>query len=194
MNASKTLEPLWAPVAAVQRLIEQFGDQGIIIGGVAASLLGQPRLTADVDAMLLLSLDDVPKLVKLSQAEELHPRIADVIEFAHRSRVVLLQHSESGIDVDISLGLLPFEVEAVERSIEHRIGSHQIRLPTSEDLIILKAIAHRPKDMLDIEAIITAHPQIDTQRIEYWVRQFAEVLETPELWEDLEKLLRAKRR
>ena len=194
MNASKTLEPLWAPIAAVQRLIEQFGDQGIIIGGVAASLLGQPRLTADVDAMLLLSLDDVPKLVKLSQAEELHPRIADVIEFAHRSRVVLLQHSESGIDVDISLGLLPFEVEAVERSIEHRIGSHQIRLPTSEDLIILKAIAHRPKDMLDIEAIITAHPQIDTQRIEYWVRQFAEVLETPELWEDLEKLLRAKRR
>jgi hypothetical protein len=68
VNVSKTLEPLWAPVAAVQRRIERFADQGVIIGGVAVSLLGRPRLTADMDAMLLLSLDDVPDLVKLARA------------------------------------------------------------------------------------------------------------------------------
>lgn len=191
MISPTSLEPLQAPVAAIQRLIEKYDDQGIIIGGVAASLLGQPRLTADADALLLLSIDEVPRLIALAEAEGLHPRLPDAVDFARRSRVVLLRHTESGIDVDISLGLLPFEVEAVERSQEYRAGSVTVRLPTPEDLIILKAVAHRPKDMLDIEAVITANPYLDKERIGYWVQQFAELLEMPELWTDVEKLLHA---
>ena len=85
---------------------------------------------------------------------------------------------------------MPFEVEAVERSEEHQAGAQRIRLPTPEDLIILKAVAHRPKDMGDIEAVIAVQEHLDTKRIAFWVRQFAELLETPELWTDLEKLLR----
>ena len=85
---------------------------------------------------------------------------------------------------------MPFEVEAVKRSEEHQAGAQRIRLPTPEDLIILKAVAHRPKDMGDIEAVIAVQEHLDTQRIAFWVRQFAELLETPELWTDLEKLLR----
>lgn len=189
MNSPGELEPLLAPIAAIQRVIEKLDDQGVIIGGVAASLLGQPRLTADADALLLLSIDEVPALIELAQAEGLHPRLSDVVDFARRSRVVLLRHTESGIDVDISLGLLPFEVEAVERSREYQAGSLIIRLPTPEDLIILKAVAHRPKDMLDIEAVIAAQPQLDKERIGFWVRQFAELLEMPTLWTDVERLL-----
>ncbi len=37
----------------------------------------------------------------------------------------------------------------------HPAGSIDVRLPTPEDLIILKSVAHRPQDMLDIEAIVT---------------------------------------
>ena len=184
------LEPLLAPIAAVQRLIAQLNDQGVIIGGVAASLLGQPRLTADADALILLSIEEIPRLLALAQTEGLQPRIANAVEFARRNRVMLLRHEASGIDVDISLGLLPFEIEAVERSKEYQAGALRIRLPTPEDLIILKAVAHRPKDMIDIEAVIAAQEHIDTARIAFWVRQFAELLEVPEIWTDLEKLLR----
>ena len=73
---------------------------------------------------------------------------------------------------------------------EYQAGALRIRLPTPEDLIILKAVAHRPKDMIDIEAVIAAQEHIDTARIAFWVRQFAELLEVPEIWTDLEKLLR----
>ena len=66
MNTSDVLGPLYGPIAAIQRLIEQFNDQGIIIGGVAASILGEPRLTADADAMLLLSFEQIPKNVLAS--------------------------------------------------------------------------------------------------------------------------------
>ena len=193
MNSPELLEPLLAPLAALQHVIEHYNDQGVIIGGVAASLLGQPRLTADADALLLLSIDEVPRLVELAQAQGLQPRLPDVVDFACRSRVVLLRHEESGIDVDISLGILPFEVETVERSQEYQAGSLRIRLPTPEDLIILKAVAHRPKDMLDIEAVVAAQANLDEVRIAYWVEQFAALLEMPELWTDLERLLRKAR-
>jgi hypothetical protein len=95
-------------------------------------------LTADADVLILASIDDIPRVLELAGAEGLQPRTANVAEFARRSRVVLLRHEASGIDVDISLGVLPFEIEAVERSHEHQAGALRIRLPTPEDLIILK--------------------------------------------------------
>ena len=190
MNTSDVLGPLYGPIAAIQRLIEQFNDQGIIIGGVAASILGEPRLTADADAMLLLSIEQIPRLIEVAAKEGLAPRLEDVEEFARKNRVLLLRHEESGINVDISLGLLPFEVEAVERSREYEAGGFRVRLPTPEYLIILKAVARRPKDMLDIEAVIAAQDELDEERIGFWVQQFAELLEMPEVWTDIEKMIR----
>ena len=179
-----------APLTALQRLLAHFDNQGIIIGGVAVSQLGKPRLTADVDAVLLLSVEELPHLIKVAAQEGLVPRIADAHGFARRYRVLLLRHQGSGINVDISLGLLPFEIEAVERSAVHQIGPLAIRLPTPEDLIIFKAVAHRPKDLLDIQVIIESHPNLDRERVERWVREFARLLEMPEVWDDIAPWLR----
>lgn len=170
---------------SVQRLIGRLGEQGIIIGGVAVSLLGRPRLTADVDAMVLVDTDELPHLLTIVEQEGLSPRISDAADFARRYRVLLLQHQESGVNVDISLGLLPFEVEAVERSQVHQIGALTLRIPTPEDLIVFKAVAHRPKDLLDIQSIVESCPDLDNRYIADRVREFAQLLEMPELWDDI---------
>ena len=183
------LEALLAPLKAVQELLARFGNRGIIIGGVAVSLLGRPRLTADVDAMLLFSVSELPSLLQRAGEVGLEPRISDALEFARRHRVLLLCHRDSGINVDLSLGLLPFEQEAVERSLIYKIGSLELRLPTPEDLIIFKAVAHRPVDLEDIKAIVEAHPDLDKKRIQEWVQAFAQVLEMPEIWEDVARIL-----
>ena len=185
MTSPDSLTPLLEPLAALQRLIDRFQEKGIVIGGIAASLLGRPRLTADLDAMLLLSIEDLPDLTKAAKEEGLLSRIRDAESFARRNRVLLLRHQPSGTNVDISLGMLPFEVEAVERSVLHPIGSISVRLPTPEDLIIFKAVAHRPKDLLDIQAIIENHPDLDREWVKLWVTEFAQALEMPELWEDI---------
>jgi hypothetical protein len=181
--------PLQSPLAAVQQLLERFDNQGVIIGGVAASVLGAPRFTADVDVVILLSVDRLPRLLESAAELGLVPRIADAEEFARRNRVVLLRHEESGIAVDVSMGMLPFEDEVVARSIVHQIGDLELRLPTPEDLIILKAVAHRGKDLLDIEGILRSYPDVDRSRIERWVREFAAALDMPELWDDIVPLL-----
>lgn len=188
-TAPGSVTPLLAPLMALQGLLARFENRGVIIGGIAASLLGTPRLTADLDAVLLVGVDEIPRLVQQAAAEGIAPRIPDCETFARTSHVLLLRHTASGTDIDISLGLLPFEVEMVDRSQPYAIGPLELRLPTPEDLIILKAVAHRPKDLLDIQAIATNHPGLNRGRVEHWVRQFAELLEMPELWDDVAGLL-----
>jgi len=86
--------------------------------------------------------------------------------------------------------MLPFEEEVVARSTVHQIGDIELRLPTPEDLIILKAVAHRPKDLLDIAEIAKNHPDLDRVRIEGWLREFGAALEMSELCEDIARLLK----
>jgi predicted nucleotidyltransferase len=183
------ITPLLEPLRALQRILEQFDQRGVIIGGVAASLLGQPRLTADLDAVILLSTQDLPRLIQVADEAGMTPRLVDAEAFARKNRVLLLTHSASGIHVDLSLGILPFEVEMIERGQVLSFGDLSLRLPTPEDLIIMKAIAHRSKDIADIQAIAARHPNLDRDRIRIWVEQFGDVLDLPDLWETVSKLL-----
>jgi len=190
MSLPAVLAEFESPLAALQRLLNQFANQGVIIGGVAVSILAEPRYTADADAVILLNAEDLPRLLAVAKQEGLVPRIEKAEQFARRNRVLLLQHTESAVNVDISLGVLPFEMEMVERATIYQTGSLELPLPTPEDLIVMKAVAHRPKDILDIKAIVARYPKLDRQRIQFWIEQFAEALETPELWTDVAPLLR----
>lgn len=186
---SPALAPLQAPLSAVQRLLERFDGRGVIIGGVAVTVLGAPRFTADVDIVLLLSVSRLREILDVAEELDLTPRMEHAEQFARRNHVLLLRHDPSGIAVDVSLGMLPFEEELVARSTIHSIAGLQLRLPTPEDLIILKAVAHRPKDLMDIAEIAASHPELDRARVETWVRLFAEALEMPHLWSEIEALL-----
>jgi hypothetical protein len=56
-----------------------------------------------------------------------------------------------------------------------------------------RALARRQKDWSDIETILTANPDLDLDHIRHHLREFSSVLEMPEIYDDLEKLLRRKK-
>jgi len=58
----------------------------------------------------------------------------------------------------------------------------------------MKALARRARDVADIEAVLDVQPEVDLERVRYWVSQFAEVLEAPDILDDLEKILNWKQR
>lgn len=190
MTLPKQLDSLIEPLIALQGLLNRFGGNSVIIGGIAVGFLGKPRFTVDLDAMFFASNQDIPRILELAKLEGIMPRIENVEEFAKKSRVLLMRHTASGANIDVSLGALKFEEEAIERSVLHPIGTLSVRLPTPEDLIIFKAVAHRPKDLEDIRTIVDANPNLDLQRIQQWVESFAEVLYLPDLWNQIEKILK----
>lgn len=189
MKLDKKLEPFRAAIAALHNLLKKRADRGVIIGGIAVGFLGKPRFTADLDAMFLLSTRDVPEFLELASKENIVPRIENAEAFAKKSRVLLLKHAPSNTEIDVSLGILPFEEQMVERGSTKVISGLSIRLPTPEDLIIMKAIARRPKDLEDIRTIADKYPKLDVQRIQQWVTEFGEILGAPDLWESIKPLV-----
>jgi hypothetical protein len=71
------------------------------------------------------------------------------------------------------------------------VGDFEVRVPSPEDLIVTKAVAHRPRDLVDIASIIEIHPQLDFGRIRKLVNEFAAVLEMPEIADDLDSILKS---
>jgi len=187
------LQPLLPVLEAVTRLIDAVGGRGMVIGGVAVSLIGTPRFTADVDAVVRIPDERIEALVGEAARLGLEPRVKDAVAFGRSRRVLLFRHRESGIGLDLALAMLPFEDEAIGRAREISVGPHRMRIPAAEDLIVFKAVAHRPKDLEDIRGVVAQHPDLDRQRIGKWIQEFARALDMPELWNDVRPLLRRRR-
>ncbi|HJQ68622.1 MAG TPA: nucleotidyl transferase AbiEii/AbiGii toxin family protein [Blastocatellia bacterium] len=163
--------------------------RGAIIGGVAASVLGRPRMTRDVDALVLLDSARLKTFLAAGSRFGFKPRLGDAVEFATRNRVLLASHEPSKTPVDIALGFLPFEEESIARSTVVTVAGVSFPVVSPEDLMVMKAVAHRPRDVADIESLLDANPKLDLERVRYWVGQFASVLEAPEILNDLEAML-----
>jgi hypothetical protein len=178
-----------APLPDLMRWWEAQHAPGIVIGGLAVALLGRPRVTRDVDGMVLLAEDHWPAFLEAGRAFGFLPRLPDALAFAHEARVLLLRHQPTGIDVDVSLGGLAFEEEVISRAQPVQVAGVSVPLPTPEDLVVMKAVAHRDRDLLDIEGLLAAHPNFEARRVRRWVRAFADALEMPEIYDDLDRLL-----
>lgn len=186
-------EPLAPLLSVLHDLVSWFHNlnvQGLVIGGVAASLLGRPRITHDVDALILVKKEKWKNFLESGKKFGFLPRIPDALNFAQKNRVFLMRHGQSGLDADISIGGLPFEEEAIRKKIIVDIAGVKIPLPTPEDLIIMKAVAHRPRDMADIECILEVHSNVDQKYIIKKVREFSIALEMPEILRDLKAILK----
>jgi hypothetical protein len=194
MSKPETLTPLLVALRDLQAWFEAGRVDGIVIGGVAASVLGRPRFTRDVDALVLLAEERWHEFLSEGENHNFTPRIDDALKFAQKSRVLLVRHSPSDIDVDIAFALLPFEEKAIKRGVEANVGNVTLRLPRPEDLIIMKAVAQRPRDIIDIEALIDSNPDLDWHRIRRVVREFADALDMPEILDNLEAILARRRK
>ena len=180
---------LLAALAELMKWLDAANMPSMIIGGVAASMLGQPRLTQDVDALAILPEGEWANAVSIAARHGILPRIENPLDFARRSRVLLMRHVESGIDIDVIFGGLSFEQAAIDNSKIHDICGLRVRLPRVEDLLIMKAVARRPKDLQDIEGLLAAHPEADVATVRKWVSEFATAMSTSDMLDDFDKLV-----
>lgn len=103
--------------------------------------------------------------------------------------MLLLRHEPTGVDLDVSLAWSAFEHEALASSTPTRFGSVQAPMCTAENLIVFKAIAGRPKDLQDAEALLALYPRLDRAYVRSRVAILAELAEAPELLAALDELL-----
>lgn len=152
----------------------------MIIGGIAVIARGVRRFTTDIDAAVRGDAIAVEALFAELARSHIEPRIDDALAFARANLVLLMRHEPTGVDLDVSLAWSTFELEAIAASTTAPFGRVRAPMSTAEDLVVLKAIAGRAKDVDDIEALLTMH-RIDLARVRTQVAALAALAESPEL-------------
>jgi hypothetical protein len=175
--------------AALDALSCALGEMAVpwmIIGGIAVIARGVRRMTTDIDAVVRGDSTTIRELSEALARHEIEPRIRDAAAFARRNLVLLVRHEPTGVDLDVSFAWSTFEHEAIEACSEVLYGKVKAPMAAPDDLMIYKAVAARPRDLADLEALLLIHPSVDLSRVRRRVAELAALAEAPELSDSLE--------
>jgi hypothetical protein len=102
-----------------------------------------------------------------------------------------MQHTPSGIPIDLTLAMLPFEEEALMHCQMIDFSGTTIAIPRVENLIIYKMVASRPEELRDVEEPFLRYlDALDRTRGQEVFGRFAAVLDRPQMVTQLNELFR----
>ncbi|MBN1611035.1 MAG: hypothetical protein JW940_30670 [Polyangiaceae bacterium] len=175
-------------LADLAEALSEFGARWYVFGAQAAIVHGAQRLTADVDVTLDLGSRPVADLLKTLQRRGFSPQIPDP-RFIETTRVIPIVHRRSAIPVDLVLAGPGLEDLFFERVQAIRVGARKINFAAPEDLIAMKILSGRPKDIDDIEAILAARRDLDIGVIRETLCLAETLLDQSDLCPTFEQLL-----
>ncbi len=112
-----------------------------LIGGLAASLRGEPRVTADVDLVIGTDIKGALHLLQVLEQSSFAPLFAGVEEVVSQAFILPLLHRMTMVKVDLAIGLSGFEKQLIERAMPINLAGQSVRLATAEDLLVMKLLA-----------------------------------------------------
>jgi Nucleotidyl transferase of unknown function (DUF2204) len=161
----------------------------MVIGGIAVIAHGVRRVTSDIDAVVRGDAIAADSLLRILARHGIVSRIDDALAFAQANLILLVRHSPSGVDLDLSFGWTVFEHEAIAASVTANYGGQRVPIARPEDIVIFKAMAGRPRDIDDAAALLDLYPDIDLGRVRVRLSELAAMADAPELLAGLAQLV-----
>lgn len=160
-----------------------------VIGGVAVGILGEPRFTYDLDLDILLAKDKLSGFLKhaLKSGFRLNEKQSteDVTTFG------TFRMFKGDVQVDCIIASTPLEDSVLKRATNTDLFDTIVSVPTPEDLILLKIIPGRPKDIMDAESIVMRHGlKLDQKYLEDWAKKICDEAEDFRIWRNLQDLFK----
>lgn len=189
MREPSTFSALLARIASA---LETRGIAYMVIGGHAAILYGEPRLTRDIDVAVALGPDQLGRLLDVVRGAGLVPA-QGAEELARRNYVLPCSDPATQLDVDIILAVSAYEDEAMGRTRAVAVGGAPVRFASPEDVLIHKIVAGRPRDIEDARAILANLRDLNRDYIVRWLQQFESTLSSTFVQQflDLERQIRS---
>ena len=157
-------------------LLEAEGVPFVVVGGIAASLQGEPRYTDDVDFMVTLPTSRVQSLVEKARAEgfDIEPELAETQW--HFGGCVRLWIGEPGSQtaMDLMACKTDFMKEAAWRAVPVRCMGRLVPVASAEDMVLFKIVAWRIQDAADAQKLVARHrDRLDVAYLRKWASWFA---------------------
>lgn len=162
-----TDEPRYSPRPALQALVEH-GVEFVVIGGVAAGLLGSPMVTFDVDICYARDFDNLERLAAALQ--ELHAKLRGVDEevpFLLDAETLRAGDCFTFVTDAGSLDILGTPAgsngytELLPGAVPMDVGGFTVMVAGLDDLIRMKEAAGRPKDLWAVENLEALRDELE---------------------------------
>jgi hypothetical protein len=182
-------------IADLHQVLRPLGVRWYVFGAQAAILHGAARLTADVDVTLDPGALPTGAIADAMRRGGFAPRVADVDGFVERTRVLPLLHERSALPCDVVLAGPGIEELFFERLQTKLVEGVEVPLVAPDDLIAMKILAGRPKDLDDVVAVARAQgAALDIERARATLGLLEQALEKRDLLPQLEAALARARR
>jgi hypothetical protein len=186
--------PVGELLAALEAALRAFGVRWYLFGAQAVLLYGGARLTADVDVTVELGDRPTATLVAALATAGFALRIADVDDFVARTSVLPLVHTTTATPIDIVLAGPGPEALFLDRRRIVEVEGVAVPVARPEDLVVMKVLAGRPKDVDDVLAILAANADLDLDVIRETLGVLERALDQSDLVPAFEALVGRVRR
>lgn len=168
--------------------LETRGTRYLVIGGLAVVAVGEPRTTADADAIVFVTPAEAESLICAAAESgfELHV----CVERERLATTGTMRFRRGRFQIDLITASLPFEEAASRRATSYELFGIVMPFPSPEDLILLKVLAGREKDMFDALGVARRHGErLDVAYLERTLRPICELAEDMAPWSRLQRVL-----
>jgi hypothetical protein len=166
------------------------GARWYLFGAQAALVHGSSRLTADVDATVAWEdAGNTGPLIAALRTRGFAERPVGA-DFVERTRVLPLEHVGTGIEVDVVLGGPGLEELFLSRAREHDIEGVRVPVASAEDLVAMKVLGGRAKDLEDVRSLLAANAgKLDLAHVRSVLSELESALDRRDLLPALETAL-----
>ena len=182
-------------LTAIARALKGAGVRWYVFGAQAVVAAGAVRVTADID----ITTEDVP--VSLLQRTlnkagfVVRSDIADVEALIEHHRILPLEHAVTGMQLDVVRAGPGPEEDMLQRVVLRRVGRVSIPFVSTNDLLVLKTLAGREKDLEDIRALVrSASDEIDVAVVRQRLDEIASLIDDSTLRALFDEQLKKARR
>jgi hypothetical protein len=154
-------------IAVLLDLLDEGGVEHVVIGGHAVNAWLEPRFTADLDVTVHAGPGKLDRLKTVLGAHGYRVTFEHQPDLPSGPDFLRFVSGSSGVTLEVQTAKTEFQREVLRRAV----ASGRTRIATPEDLIVMKLIADRPKDHLDLLGLVRLDG-LDWHYVEAWAAEW----------------------
>ncbi|MGC4002508.1 MAG: nucleotidyltransferase [Pirellulales bacterium] len=165
--------PLLPELVRIAGVFDAEGIPYAVIGGIAVRALGVPRPTYDLDFTIVN--DDLDRILTVLETNYEVPETyrrgwLDRVSGMPLFKIKLRKNLEA-IDIDIFVADTSFQQSMLARRQLVDYEGFRFWCAAAEDVILLKLIANRSRDLGDVEDVLFMQGLLDVEYMRRWARE-----------------------
>jgi hypothetical protein len=131
----------------------------VLIGGIAASLLGKPRMTMDADVVIILADEGVNDLIVSMKKHGFSISVSSkpkIVQRLKRRLPVKLRYRKR-YSIDLRLASYSIDHAAIRSAKQQILFDTKIPVVQAEELIVYKLVRFDEMDRADVHALLARH-------------------------------------